>query len=355
MQQVKNSASSIAFRVATAMHQMGIDGLPRNYELVYEVYSGNNPELVREFVALGRIKNQEALDEIGRKYLPHHHEEGLLKQQSGRVRSEMNSFMSLLSDERSSLGDYSRIIGEASRTIMAEGPVSTSALSQSINALKAATEKQVNHNSTLSGRVAAHTKALAEVQRDAEQVETAKFTDVQTGLGNRRAFNKALAKVYANAILPVSCGIVLAEIDDMQRFADPAAAPVLDQYVRQASKIVSAVVGTEGEDQAFRLDGGRLAMLFYAGDEAEISRMVDVVRSRLRLTNVIHPTTARALGPASMSYGICMSRQAGNGFDLVSYAERALGSSKAAGSDSVTIYGTVEQGHVPKDWLIYRP
>jgi diguanylate cyclase len=73
MQQVKNPATSIALRVATAMHQMGIDGLPRNYELVYEAYSGSNPELVREFIALGKVKTQEALDELGRKYLPHHH------------------------------------------------------------------------------------------------------------------------------------------------------------------------------------------------------------------------------------------------------------------------------------------
>ena len=55
MQQVKNPASSIALRVATAMHQMGIDGLPRNYELVYEAYAGSNPELVRDFIALGKV------------------------------------------------------------------------------------------------------------------------------------------------------------------------------------------------------------------------------------------------------------------------------------------------------------
>ncbi len=355
MQPAKNPASSIAFRVATAMHQMGIEGLPRNYELVYEVYAGNNPDLVRDFVALGRNKSQEALDEVGRKYLPHHHEEGVLKQQSGKIRSEMNNFMSLLQDERTSLGDYSRILGEASRTIRGDGSPSVSELSQSINVLKAATERQVSQNSTLSGRVAAQTQALGEVQQEMDQTETAKFTDAQTGLGNRRSFNKALAKVYANPVLPVSCGIALAEIDDMQRFADPAAAALLEQYVRQASRVVSAVVGTEGDDLAFRLDGGRFSMLFYAADGAEISRMVDLVRSRLRLTNIIHPATARSCGPALMSYGICMSRQAANGFDLIAYAERALASSKAAGGDSVTIYGASEQGFVPKDWLIYRP
>lgn len=66
----KSSTTDIALRVATAMKQMGIDGLPRNYELVYEAYAGCNPDLVRDFIALGKYKTQGALDELGRKYLP---------------------------------------------------------------------------------------------------------------------------------------------------------------------------------------------------------------------------------------------------------------------------------------------
>ena len=99
---------------------MGIEGLPRNYELVYEAYSGSNPELVREFIALGKIKSQEALDELGRKYLPHHHEDGLLSRQNGQVRAEMSNFISLLNEEKISLTDYGRVIGHASKTILTE-------------------------------------------------------------------------------------------------------------------------------------------------------------------------------------------------------------------------------------------
>src|SRR5690606_4827913 len=94
------AATSIGIRVATAMHQMGIDGLPRNYELVYEAYSGANPELTREFVAIGKIKSQRALDELGRKYLPHHHEETVVARTNDRMRIQMSSFMSLLEEEK---------------------------------------------------------------------------------------------------------------------------------------------------------------------------------------------------------------------------------------------------------------
>lgn len=58
----KSSTTDITLRIAMAMKQMGIDGLPRNYELVYEAYAGGNPDLVRDFIALGKFKTQAALD-----------------------------------------------------------------------------------------------------------------------------------------------------------------------------------------------------------------------------------------------------------------------------------------------------
>ena len=117
----KSSMTDIALRVAMAMKQMGIDGLPRNYELVYEAYAGSNPDLVRDFIALGKYKTQAALDELGRKYLPHQHEASVLQRSAGAISNEMSNFMDLLTQERSSLNDYGRLIGEASQVIRNAG------------------------------------------------------------------------------------------------------------------------------------------------------------------------------------------------------------------------------------------
>jgi diguanylate cyclase (GGDEF) domain len=351
MQPLKNPASSIALRVATAMHQMGIDGLPRNYELVYEAYAGSNPDLVRDFIALGKNKTQEALDELGRKYLPHHHEESLLAHQNGKVRAEMSSFISLLNEEKVSLTDYGRLIGDASKVILTEGEIDHAELGQSIQALKVATEKRASENSSVVRTVVGKTATLAELQRQAEDAEAAKFVDPLTGLGSRRAFNKALAKIYVNPEMPVLCGLAVGEIDDYSRLTEQMGPAVGDRFLKQVAKVVEAVAGTE--DLACRFDGGRFGLLFYTGEQEEINRIIDLVRSKLRATAIVNSGSGRTTGQITMSFGICLSPQAPNAFDFMSFAEKALAASKAAGGNTVTLYGN-DSAYVPKDWLIYK-
>ena len=60
----------------------------------------------------------------------------------------------------------------------------------------------------------------------------------------------------------------------------------------------------------------------------------------------------RDSGQVPMSFGICFSEQAPNAFDFTNFTEKALAASRAAGGNTVTIYGTND--YAPKDWLIYR-
>lgn len=350
MQQVKNPASSIALRVATAMHQMGIDGLPRNYELVYEAYAGSNPELVRDFIALGKVKTQEALDALGRKYMPHQHEDGLLSRQNGQVRAEMSNFINLLNEEKISLSDYGRVIGHASRAIMTEADLEGTPLGQSIKALKAATEKRAHQNSNVVRAVVDKTASLADLQREAEDAEAAKFVDPLTRLASRRAFNKAVAKVFVNPEMPVLCGVAIGEIDDFAKIQEQAGATVAERYILQVAKVLEAVSG--GGDLACRFDGGRFGLLLYTSDQDEVTRIVEHVRSKLKATAFVNSGTGRAAAQVLMSFGICFAEQAPNAFDFTNFAEKALAASKTAGGDTVTIYGASD--YASKDWLLYK-
>jgi diguanylate cyclase len=186
-----SAASSIGLRVATAMYQMGIDGLPRNYELVYEAYSGANPELTKEFVGIGKNKTQRALDELGRKYLPHHHEETQVAKTNDRMRSQMTTFRSLLEEEKSSLSDYGKIISEASRTFAQEGQLDKETLNRSIQQLSEATERQASRSEAMVAEASEQAAQLDGVKADIENFERMKFLDSLTGLANRRSFNKA--------------------------------------------------------------------------------------------------------------------------------------------------------------------
>lgn len=232
---------------------------------------------------------------------------------------------------------------------MTEGDVDPAALGQSITALKVATEQRASQNSNVVRAVVDKTATLADLQREADDAEAAKFVDPLTGLASRRAFNKALAKIYVNPEMPVLCGMVIGEIDDFARLSEQMGPTSAERFLKQVAKVMEAVAG-DG-DFACRFDGGRFGMLLYTSEQEEVNRIVDLVRTKLR-TTVVNAGNGRALGQIPMSFGICFSEQAPNAFDFTNFTEKALAASKAAGGNTVTIYGAND--YVPKDWLIYK-
>jgi diguanylate cyclase len=348
----KSMPKDLALRIATAMHQMGIDAIPRNYELVYEAYGGANPDLVREFIALGKYKSQTALDELGRKYLPHHHEASVLARSTTIVRDEMSNFMNLLSREKDQLDDYGRLISEATKALVVSDDASQAALATSIQALKRATERQVSHNAELEQSVTAQSTVIAGVQKDLADFEARKFSDTVTGLANRRAFNKALAKVYADPDLPLACGIAIAEPDTSRRLSGEQAAALAEPLARHIGGIIQQAFPSS--ELVARFDGTRFGFLVNAGEEREVVRLVALLRSALRGTHFTHPKTGRDLGCVTLSVGICMSNDASNAFDLVGTAEKALARAQGKGGDQTIVHGAESEQPPGRDWLIYK-
>lgn len=349
---MKSSTNDIALRVATAMRQMGIDGLPRNYELVYEAYAGCNPDLVRDFIALGKYKTQAALDELGRKYLPHHHEAGVLQRSAGAISDEMGNFMALLSQERSSLNDYGRIIGEASRVIRDASGFGEGALGSSLEALQRATEQRVTHTAAMAEKVAAQSAAMEGLQREMAEFEAMKFVDPPTKLGNRRAFNKAMARVYANPELPVLCGLAVAEIDAERRFSPRQIEALSDHLVTFYGGLIRQAFPQN--DLAVRFDGMRFGFLVHTSEEGEAVRLLDLLRAAFQSTTLRDPRTGRDLGSLTLSAGLCMSVKADSALDLVAACERALAEAKEAGGDRIVVHGRSEDVPAGKEWMIYR-
>lgn len=348
----KSSKTDIALRIAMAMKQMGIDGLPRNYELVYEAYAGSNPDLVRDFIALGKYKSQAALDELGRKYLPHQHEASVLQRSAGALSSEMSNFMHLLSQERSSLNDYGRLIGEASQVIRDAGGLGEGALGSSLEALQRATEQRVNHAAEMAEKVAAQTAAMESIQKEMVEFEATKFIDPPTRLGNRRAFNKALARVYANPQMPLLCGVAIAEVDAERRFSPGQIEALSDHLITFYGGLIRQAF--PAQDLAVRFDGLRFGFLFNTADEGEVARLVDLLRAAFQAVPLRDPRTGRNLGNLTLSTGVCMTDRADSALDLSSACERALAEAKAAGGDQIVVYGRGDEVPAGKEWMLYK-
>ena len=345
--------TSVGLRVATAMYQMGIDGLPRNYELVYEAYSGSNPELTKEFLALGKTKSQRALDELGKKYFPHHHEETVVAKTNERMRTQMETFLNLLEEEKSSLSDYGKVIEEASRNINSNGTIDRETLTRSIRHLSMATERQASKSESMVAVATKQAEELEAVKSDIDNFERMKFVDQLTGLANRRAFNKAIARVYVNPELPRMCGLAYAEIDDFRKLGEKGDKGFGDHFVRHVGALLQAA--NLSGDLVARLDGGRFAFLINSAEETEIMRQVDGLRSAAGSKPLIHPKNGASLGNATLSIGVVMSAVADDAGALLAYAEKAMAVSVRNGGDQATLYSNAAPTGSQKGWSIYRP
>ncbi len=344
------TSTNLAFRVATVLQQLGIEGLPRNYELVFEAMTGASPDLARELRSLGAIKTQDALDGIGRRYLPHHFEGGLLETRSGQVQQELQSILSLLDEEKSALTHYGSVISQAARVFETDDLSDKATLTRSLQSVSSATHAREAHSALLASKVVEKSQKLEEVQREAAAANAARFIDALTGLGNRRVFNKELARVYERSGLPDLCGIAFADIDGYETIA--GIPNLLEPVLRKAGELIQSMF--RKDDLACRFDRGRFGFVFQTADETEIMRLVDRLRDRLRGISVAHPVSGKQAAVLSLSVGICMSKQARTADALMAFAEQALGMAKASGGNSVSVHGVSNVSHVPKDWLIYR-
>lgn len=350
MNKQNSVATSVGLRVATAMYQMSIDGLPRNYELVFEAYSGTNPELTKEFIALGKTKSQLALDELGKKYLPHHHEETVAAKTSERMLSQIATFMNLLEEEKSSIADYSKAIDKANQSLNIDGEIDRDTLTRSIQDLSTATKKQASKSESLEAAATRQAAELEDVRSQIDNFERMKFVDALTGLANRRAFNKAIARVYANPDMPMMCGLAFGEIDGFKQLSEKGFG---DHFIRHVGNLLQTA--NMPGNFAARLDGNRFAFLINSAEEKEIMRLVDALRSAAGSKPLINPQNGHNFGNATLSIGIAMSTVTNGGGQLMAYAEKAMDASSKNGGNQATLYSVTAPVGSQKSWTIYRP
>jgi len=346
-----NQKSTLALRIAAVMQTLGIESFPRNYELVYEVYSGNNVDLARDFVALGKEKNQRALDELGRKYLPHQHEKALFADSSDKLREQVTNFLELIKQEQLSLTDFSEVVRNTSQTV-SSAPDNKELLRSALDGLLKATETQVTKSQTLSSVAEQQEVALLDLESDLQQIEQMKFVDALTGFANRRAFNRAVATVYAGSGIPQLCGLAFCAIDNFKRFEDGGDMP----FANDALKFVARQIGLPdgSSDLVARTDGNMFAFIYATGDPNEVVRLVESARAKLAKRSFISPKSGITLGKCTTSFGIAMSEDAKSVGEWLSNAEGAINLSRKAGGNCVTLYSKNPPSTAPKDWTLYR-
>lgn len=340
----------IATSVVAAMRQLGVVGLPRNYEIFYEALTGSNQELSLEVVSLSNRPRQEDLDRIARKYLPHINGHDIVTAARDTLAKELEDLAQLLRSERVHIEKYGEVLSQTSEGLNSKSVVSHALLKKIISVITAATTSTIEHGKQVASTLKDKSAELESVKSALEEYKLLADTDALTQLANRRAFDRRIAAIYDDNRSVMFSALILADIDNFKDINDHHGHPVGDKIIQVVADIFRK--GAQEGTFVARTGGEEFAIIVDGATEAGLVEVAEVLRTMVAQT----PFTAAngmTYGPVTISLGICMASQADNADDLYSKADRALYRSKLTGRNRVTTFTTVQDKPL-KSWLLYR-
>lgn len=337
--------------VVTTMRQLGVVGLPRNYEIFYEALSGSNPELSLAVVALSNRPTQEDLDRLGRLFFAQNHGQGIVEQARDVLAKELEDIASLLRNERSHVEKYGRILEETSGGLDSRNMLSRELLQKIVGAISVATTSTIDHGRQVASALNDKTAELESVKSKLEEYKRLADTDPLTHIWNRRAFDKEIARIYNSNKGILFNALILADIDRFKDINDRFGHPVGDRIIQ----IVSEIFQTSIRADMFvaRTGGEEFALIVEGASEDTTFEIADRIRTLIEQTPFSNTQTGANYGTVTVSMGICMASEADSPEDLYTKADRALYRSKISGRNRVTKHSSMV-GRGGKGWMLYQ-
>ena len=325
-----------ASTVITKMREQGISSLPRNYELVYQFLNTSNATLIREFAALGQRPTQSQLDDVGKKFLPHHHGASAVDLRRERISDEMRGMIRLFKQDQSKLQRYSNLLGETSSRISEKSTPSFDALDGLFNNLSSATGDTIDKSEAIIQQLVERAKEMAHLKSELEEYKRLAATDPITRLSNRRAFDERLSAIYDDIQGAAHHALLVADIDHFKTFNDTYGHQVGDRVLSVVAAMMKNSLGsgvflarTGGEEFAVILDDTSLDA------SAEVAERIRVAIESTPLKN--HDGGVDC-GRITMSFGLCMAADASSAEELYRKADMVLYEAKKAGRNQLKIH-----------------
>lgn len=340
--------SSHAFSMLT---RMNIKPTPVNFELAYEIVSGNNPELRKQFLELGQNITTSDMDELGRKFLPHHFGDSIFEKSSGSILSELGGFQTLLNGSQASLTRFSENLSAASERILKIDPENTSAIRSELDEVSRAANELTARASRVLERVGQQMANVNHLNSEMAAANAIKFTHSTTGLGNRRALNRRMAELYAHDQLPRDCTLVFGRIVNFSLFGSPALLKAKEAVMAGLGGFIAKEL--QNGDAGFWLESPELAFIIDTIREEDIRAFTDRLRETLarQLISVGLPPAVRE--SLHISFGCAATISAENAAILIKNAEIALATALSSGEPRSIFYAVTEKLPESRDYYIY--
>jgi diguanylate cyclase len=348
-QLAQDSRKELYYNVFSTLMRLQIEASPINYELMYEIIRGNNPELRTKFGRLGKNVTPEDLDELARSYLPHHFGKSVYDTSANSLQSELTTLKESLQSGQSSLSSYTNILGKASGAISAIDPADTKNIQSHLQVIRQATELQQSRSSQILDSVTTQLSNVDAMAGELEEFERMKFKHAATNLANRRAFNRRLAELFSVGRVRDETSLVLCNLLVLEPFEKNELLQAKELILQRLGLLVQQAV--QATDFAAWLDRPQIALLLTTASEAEVERVVEHIRMGCARA---FDSSQRGSPAVVAQFGSSSSYDAETASDLIRNAEKALEIASATGDGKVAFFPPRKAGNVRKDWSLYK-
>ena len=346
-----DTGTDLASTVVATMRQLGVVGLPRNYEIFYEALAGTNHDLSVAVVSLSNRPTQDELDKIGRAFFAHNHGSGIVEHVRDTVAKELEEIAALLRTERNHLEKYGRILDQTAEGLNNRSVINKELLQKIIGVMSVATDSTIDHGKQVANTLVDKSAELESVKSKLEEYKKLADTDPLTLISNRRAFDKEIARIYGSNRSILFNALVLVDIDRFKSINDRFGHPAGDKIIRIIADILRSSV--RGDVFVARTGGEEFALIIEGANEDAVFATADRIRLLIEQTPLGQDEQGAQYGSVTASMGICMASEANDPDDLYSKADRALYRSKVAGRNRVTRFSAVDD-RPSKSWLLYK-
>jgi diguanylate cyclase len=343
--------TDITTTVVATMRQLGVLGLPRNYEIFYEALNGTNRELSLAVLSLSNRPTQADLDSIGRTFFAQNHGPGIVEHARDVIAKELEDIAALLRSERSHIEKYGKILDETSSGLGNRSLLSQELLQKVVSAMSSATNSTIDHGRQVASTLSEKTAELESVKSKLEEYKRLADTDPLTQIWNRRAFDKEITSIYNSNKGILFNALILADIDRFKDINDRYGHPVGDRIIQIIAEIFQT--GTLGDMFVARTGGEEFALIVEGASEDTTYEIAERLRARIEQTPFTSSQSGTNYGTVTVSMGICMASEAKSPEDLYTKADRALYRSKVGGRNRVTKHSAMAD-RAGKSWLLYK-
>ena len=301
---------TILGEIAGAMRRYNIEGHPRNFDLVYNVFHGNNQPLRDAFIKLGQDKSQPKLDELIKLHLLEAMDvEEVASQSIETISTEISELLDTLSTEREALSEFRQLLLDVSQKVGPEANIDPARIRHVMQVVSTATKKKIAAGEEITKQIDAQSKRVQSVSSELDRYKEQKFKDSLTGLANRRAFNKKLVSLYSDEQFKQAT-VVLLKMDSYSLLKERFGAIMCDKLVVRLADLTNAQM-PDCDHISYRGEGS-FGLVFLSENSNRIDFLLERTREAVLASPIISQKSSEMLHQVTISSGVVDARYSDN-------------------------------------------